>query len=179
MFVDVENSRIHKGWNITNIPCPMAHPEAQVVDELLEVEIEREAEIAYQAQMEFQALYDFAKFEEQEKLKEVKLVEDVEVQKPVKDDYNVKCEIERAENMEIVIPRVTRLLINQKPGIALKRFIKRELDEVHPMITKETTHILRVESLQNGRRFNAIILNRYNISQAEQFRRIIGLMRWL
>jgi hypothetical protein len=66
MFVDVENRTIHKGWDRTNVPCQMAHPEQQVVDELLEAQLEAEAEIAYNASIEFRALYDFAKFEEQQ-----------------------------------------------------------------------------------------------------------------
>ncbi len=65
MFIDVENRMIHKCRNITNIPCQMAHPEQQVVDELLEAQLEAEAELAYNASIEFRALYDFAKFEEQ------------------------------------------------------------------------------------------------------------------
>jgi hypothetical protein len=44
----------------------MAHPEQQVVDELLEAQLEVEAELAYNASIEFKALYDFAKFEEQQ-----------------------------------------------------------------------------------------------------------------
>ena len=59
-----------------------------------------------------------------------------------KDDVNLKIE---------------RLLKNNKPGIALKRFIDRQYLNSDSMITEETTHILRVESLQNGRRFNAVI----------------------
>jgi hypothetical protein len=65
MFVDVENNKIHKNWDRTNVPCQMAHPEKQVVDELLEAQLEAEAELAYNASIEFRALYDFAKFEEQ------------------------------------------------------------------------------------------------------------------
>jgi len=157
MFVDVENIGIHYCWDRTNVPCQIAKQPVDVVSDLLEAQLEFEMKVARQAEIEFSALYDYAKYEEQQKLREVKLVEDVEVQKPSEDSYKIRCEIERAENMNVIIPRVIRLLINQKPGIALKRFIKRELEEDHPMITKETTHVLRVESLQNGRRFNAII----------------------
>ena len=65
MFVDVQNIGIHKGWDRTNIPSPIANRESQVVDELLETQIEYEMKIAYQAEIEFKALYDYAKYEEE------------------------------------------------------------------------------------------------------------------
>jgi hypothetical protein len=132
--------------------CQHETPKIDVVPEIVELQIEHEIEVAYQAEVEFKALYDYAKFEEQQKLREVKVVEDVEV-KECKEEFTEN----KPEQVDIIDPRITRLLINQKPGIALKRWIKRQMLNHDSMITDETTHIVRVESLQNGRRFNAVI----------------------
>jgi hypothetical protein len=149
-MIDVENRWISKDVSRACAEEYRQHekPTTEVIPEILELAIEA----AYNASIEFTALYDYAKFEEQQKLREVEVVEDVEVE---------VCKEEFTENkpgdIKAIDPRVARLLINRNPGIALKRFIKRQYSNSNSIITNETTHILRVESLQNGKRFNAVI----------------------
>ena len=86
-------------------------------------------------------------------------------------------------DLSIVTPKIKRLLKNNHVGIALKRFVNREIEYVegiNSIITPKSTHVLRVESKKNGKRFNAVI-NYEPISffQMELLRRITGLIRLL
>jgi hypothetical protein len=64
------------------------------------------------------------------------------------------------EDLDLVVPKVERLLKNNHVGIALKRFVNREIEYVEgitSLITSKSTHVLRVESKKNRKRFNAVI----------------------
>lgn len=66
-------------------------------------------------------------------------------------------EIENQARINNILPKTQQLFRNRsKIGIALKRFIKRNLDSEH-FIEENTVFLLRVESKRNGKRYNAVI----------------------
>jgi hypothetical protein len=60
MFVDVENSKIHKGHDRTNRPCQMANSKKLRECEILEAEVEE----AWKTSIELQALRDYTQWNE-------------------------------------------------------------------------------------------------------------------
>ena len=99
----------------------------------------------------------------------------MQAKEEIKDDdyYARKHAKERAEDMEVITPKIDRLLRNNKLGISLKRFIKRELEADYSLFNKTTVQIVRVESLRNDRKFNAVInyrpLMRYDNGKLEKY----------
>ena len=80
----------------------------------------------------------------------------VEKMEELKQDRYVR----EMEDLNIVIPKVERLLRNNHVGIALKRFVNNEteyIEGITSLITSKSTHVLRIESKKNGKRFNAVI----------------------
>jgi hypothetical protein len=76
------------------------------------------------------------------------------------EEARVKYELENQTRINAILPKTQQLFRNRSGiGIALKRYIKKNLnpDTLNPFINEKTVFLLRVESKQNGKRFNATI----------------------